>query len=169
MKEKESIVDCPEQQLILYVEKENGSYGPVQTGSYISANYLDDYFFKRRNLELDLRKRVKAGEVSLVYYYMILVDLSLSELAARAGMSKSKVKRHLDPKYYGNCSLKEITRYAGVFNVPVSNMLQIVLVKIDDHYESLFILEGKTKGVSVSQTATANPYCTATKIEDYGK
>jgi hypothetical protein len=167
MKEKESIIDCPEQQLILYVEKENGSYGPIQTGSFISANYLDDYFFKRRNLELSLRNKVIDGEASLVYYYMILVDLSLSELAARAGMSKSKVKKHLEPGHFGKCTLDELMRYARVFNVPLANMLQTVLVKIDDEYESLFILEGKTKGVSVFQTATANPHCTVTKIEDY--
>jgi len=139
MKEKESIVDCPEQQLILYVEKENGKYGPLQTGSFISANYLDDYFLKRRNLELSLRKRVLDGEVSMVYYYMILVDLSLSELASRAGISKSRVKRHLDPKHFGNCTVDELTRYAGVFNVPVAAMI------------------------------TIDPHCTEIKIEESGK
>lgn len=169
MKEKESIVDCPEQQVILYVEKENGKYGPVQTGSYISANYLDDYFFKRRNLELSLRKRVLDGEVTLVHYYMILVDLSLSELAARAGISKSRVKKHLDPKHFGNCTVDELTRYARVFNIPVAGMMQIFLVKIEDQYESLFILEGKSKRFSVTQSSTANPHCTEIKIEESGK
>jgi hypothetical protein len=169
MKEKESIVDCPEQQLILYVEKENGTYGPVQTGSYISANFLDDYFYKRRNLELSLRKRVIGGEVSLVYYYMILVDLSLPELAARVGLSKSRVKKHLDPGSFGGCSVEELTQYAKVFNVPVAGMMQLMLVKLGDQVESLFVLEGKAKGLTVTQSPTANPYCTEIIIEASGK
>ena len=42
MKEKDGFAECPEQQVILYVEKEDGKYEAMQTGSYLSANYLDD-------------------------------------------------------------------------------------------------------------------------------
>ena len=51
MKEKDGYSECPEQQVILYVEKEDGKYEAIQTGSYLSANYLDDFFLKRKNLE----------------------------------------------------------------------------------------------------------------------
>ena len=51
MKEKDGYVDCPQQQVILYVEKEDGTYGPIQTGSYITSNFLDDYELKRKHLE----------------------------------------------------------------------------------------------------------------------
>ena len=40
MKEKDGIIDCPQQQLILYVEKEDGTYEPLQTGSYLTKNSL---------------------------------------------------------------------------------------------------------------------------------
>ena len=30
MKEKDSIIDCPQQQVILYVEKEDGKYHPCK-------------------------------------------------------------------------------------------------------------------------------------------
>ena len=58
MKEKDVIIDCPEQQVILYVEKEDGKYEPMQTGSYITKNYLDDYEMKRHHLEESLKKQV---------------------------------------------------------------------------------------------------------------
>ena len=88
MKEKEGFVEYPEQQMILYVEKDDGKYGPMQTGSFISANYMEDYLYKRRNLELEMREQLVTGHISPVKYYMILIDLSLSELAARAGIRK---------------------------------------------------------------------------------
>ncbi len=117
MKEQEGIVNCPEQQVILYVEKEDGKYGPVQTGSYLTANYLDDYFYKRRNLEASLKERIVRGEISPVKYFMVLSDLTLSELAARAGIWKWRVKRHLDPVHFRSVSQSTLRKYANVFNV----------------------------------------------------
>jgi len=169
MKEKEGLADCPEQQLILYVEKEDGKYGPVQTGSYLSANYLDDYFYKRKNLEISLRKRVVEGEISLVYYYMVLVDLSISELASRVGISKSRVKKQFEPRGFAKCSVEELRKYAKVFNVPVANMLQIVLINVEKNYESLYIHEDKTLNISVEQDSTVNPYLSVTKIGERSK
>lgn len=166
MKEKEGLVDCPEQQMILYVEKEDGNYGPVQTGSYISANFLDDYFFKRRNLERTLRQQVADGEISPVKYYMILEDLSLSELSARTGIRKSKVQKHLETRYFGKITLNELHRYAGVFNVPAANLLQLLLVKVDADFESHLIIENKAKSLSVEQVKTKNPFIVMTKIEE---
>ena len=92
MKEKEGFVDCPEQQVILYVEKEDGKYGPIQTGSYITSKYLDDYELKRKNLEDSLRKKIQNREASPVYFYMVLEDLTISELASRIRIRKAKVK-----------------------------------------------------------------------------
>jgi len=169
MKERESIVNCLEQQVILYVEKEDGKFGPIQTGSYISANYLDDYFSKRKNLEFSLRTRVIDGEISPIYYYMVLEDLSISELAKRIGIRKSTVKKHFEPKCFAKCSVKILKKYSSVFNIPIANLLQIVLIKIDGHYESSSVLDDKTGKLSVVQSSTDNPYLSMTKIEESGK
>ena len=166
MKEKEGFVDYPEQQMILYVEKDDGKYGPMQTGSYISANYMDDYDFKRRNLEKQLRDELTRGSISPVKYYMVLEDLSFSELAARAGIRKSKVKKHLDPKHFGCATLDELLKYAAVFNVPLTSLVQVVLVKDNGSFESNFILENKAEKITVDHAQTGNPYIVLTKIEE---
>lgn len=166
MKEKEGIIDCPEQQMILYVEKEDGNYGPIQTGSYISANFLDDYFLKRRNLERALRQQVANGEISPVKYYMVLEDLSLSELSARAGIRKSRVQKHMETRNFGKITLTELHRYADVFNIPPANLLQLLLVKVDSDFESHLIIENQAKSISVAQEKTRNPYIVLTKIEE---
>jgi len=166
MKEKEGFVDYPEQQMIIYVEKEDGKYGPMQTGSYISANYMDDYIEKRRNLELELRDQLTNGMISPVKYYMVLEELSLSELAARAGIRKSKVNRHLLPEGFGTATVGELHRYASVFNIPIPNLLQVVLVKNNGRLESNLILENKADTISVVQVQTGNHYVVLTKIEE---
>jgi len=166
MKENEGFVDYPEQQMILYVEKDDGKYGPMQTGSYLSANYMDDYVYKRRNLEMELREQLISGAISPVKYYMVLEDLSLSELAARAGVRKSKVRKHLDPKQFGIVTADELSRYARVFNIPVANLLQVVLVNVNGSFESNLILENKAGNISVDHASTKNPYVALTQIEE---
>lgn len=126
MKEKDGIIDCPQQQLILYVEKEDGKYEPMQTGSYITKNFLDDYEMKRHHLEESLKKQVHSGEVSPIYYYMVLEDLTLSELAARAGIRKGKVKKHLEAAHFSSIPQNTLQLYADVFNIEVSNMLKLL-------------------------------------------
>ena len=166
MKEKDGFVDYPEQQMILYVEKDDGKYGPMQTGSYISANYMEDYLYKRRNLELELREQLIKGSISPVNYFMVLEDLTLSELSARADVRQSRVKKHLDPKQFGDVSVDELRKYAAVFNVPAANLLQVVLVNDKGNFESNLLLENKAEKISVDQTPTGNPYVVLTKIEE---
>ncbi|MCK9422839.1 MAG: hypothetical protein M0Q38_09585 [Bacteroidales bacterium] len=169
MKEKEGFIDYPEQQMILYVEKEDGKYGPMQTGSYISANFMDDYVLKRKNLESELREQLSLGKISPIKYFMVLEDLTLSELSARARIRKSKVKKHLDPDHFGSVTADELTRYASVFNIPTTNLLQVLLINTGEQFESHLILENKAKNISINQTPTENPYVVLTKIEEKNK
>ncbi|MFH1159689.1 MAG: hypothetical protein V1733_01910 [bacterium] len=127
MKEKEGYVDCPEQQMILYVEKENGQYGPIQTGSYITKNYLDDYFLKRRNLISSLKEQVDRKEISPVKFFMVLEDLTLSELSGRTGIPVRKVRKHLFPEQFAKLSPAELDPYATVFNVSGDQLVSLYL------------------------------------------
>ena len=126
MKEKDGYVDCPEQQVILYVEKEDGKYGPIQTGSYITSKYLDDYELKRKNLEDSLRKKIQNREASPVYFYMVLEDLTISELASRVRIRKAKVKKHLRHDYFNRISNEMLQQYADVFNVSLNDLIQLM-------------------------------------------
>jgi len=125
MKEKDSIVDCPQQQVVLYVEKEDGNYGPVQTGSYLTRNYLDDYELKRKHLEESLLKRIHAKEVSPVYYFMVLEDLTISELSARVRIRKGKVKKHLEFEGFQKLDQDMLNKYADVFNTTADRILSL--------------------------------------------
>jgi hypothetical protein len=129
MKEKDGYIDCPEQQVILYVEKEDGKYEPMQTGSYLTRNYLDDYEAKRKNLESSLLQKIKSKEMSSIQYYMILGELTLSELAARVGVRKGKVRKHLEFDGFASIPQDVLQKYAEVFNVKVEDISAFMHVK----------------------------------------
>jgi len=124
MKEKDGYAECPEQQVILYVEKEDGTYDAIQTGSFLSANYLDDYFLKQNNLEKALQERINKGEINAIEYYMVLEDLTISELAARAGIMKRIVRKHLIPGNFSKISETTLKKYSVVFNTPVEEIVR---------------------------------------------
>lgn len=132
MKEKDGIIDCPQQQVILYVEKEDGKYEPLQTGSYITKNFLDDYELKRRNLKESLKKQVVSGKISPVYYFMVLEDLTISELSARTGIRKGKVKKHIQADNFHAIPKEILQHYAEVFNVTMADMLNLLPSTPDD-------------------------------------
>jgi len=132
MKEKDGYVDCPEQQMILYVEKGDGKYGPLQTGSYITANYLDDYFLKREHLIASLKEKVVRGEISPIHYYLTLEELTISELAARVGLWRWTVRRHLMPKHFLKIKECILRKYAVVFNVSVDELRSMTGLKNED-------------------------------------
>lgn len=152
MKEEDLLVDFIPQQLILYAEKEDGSYGPVQTGSDMAKNHLDDYWFKYNNLQKSLMNQLINNEISSIQYYMILFELSPSELASRVGISTYRLKRHLKPEVFNKIRISLLQRYAVVFNVPIANMFQMILTTNEN-------------GPLIEQRATKNRNMVITKIQ----
>jgi hypothetical protein len=123
MKEADAKVEYQEHQMLLYVEKSDGSYGPLQTGSYMSKNYIDDFWDKRKRLENEAIEKLTNSIISPVGYYMLLLDLTPPDVARRTGISLRNVKKHSLPKNFPKISSACIKRYSEVFGVPVSEFL----------------------------------------------
>ncbi len=151
MKEKQAKVDYKEHQLVLYVEKRDGSYGPLQTGSFITKNYVDDFWLKRSNLEKHSMERIRAGEITPIAHYMTLEELTPLELAGRVRIPVRKVRKHLKPEHFGSVTLDQLKRYAGVFNVPLSALLQVMATD--------------AKNMKFREERTGNPYFTILHVK----
>ncbi len=132
MKEKDLYVDFKPQQAVYYVEKDDSTYGPIVSGSQISHDYLEDYFFKKKNLEKQLRDQMADNKISPVYYYMTLYEMGIGDLASRVRVSKRKLKKHFLPKYFEKLSIPLLKRYAAIFDIPLASMFQLVIVKQED-------------------------------------
>lgn len=155
MKEKELYIDYKPQQSVYYVEKDDESYGPLLSGSQLAKNYLDDFYEKRSKLEKGLREQLKKGEISPVYYYLIIQEYGEGDLALRAGVSLKKMRKHCKMEHFSRLRLSQLKKYADAFDIP--------LVK----FFSLFIAKQETAGkISIDYSETANPYFTISKIEE---
>lgn len=143
MKEKDLYVDFEPQQLVYYVEKEDNSYGAIISGSQLSANYLDDFWLKHKNLEQKLRTQIINSEISPIFYYMTLQEMGPKDLASRAGISYRKLQKVFKPEYFKKLSVKKIETFATIFNIPVANLFQTFLIKEQDR-EKLSVEQGET-------------------------
>jgi len=154
MKEKEAHIDFDLHPLVLYVEKEDGSYGRIESASYLSSNYLDDYLEKVKKWDKELKDKLEKGDISPVYYYMIMLEFGESDLASRVGISKRKLRKHCKMSAFEKISLKLLKHYADVFDVPVSNMLNFIAINEKDQ-----------KRLKIRTRKSNNPYITISKIE----
>jgi hypothetical protein len=114
-------------QLILYIEKEDHTYGPVQTGSYMVKNYLDDFFAKKARLQTLRLEELKAGKISPLAYYKDLVEIGEGDLACRVGISRRKLRFQMTPEGFSRTSVALLERYATVFGIPVAQLFQVIL------------------------------------------
>ena len=165
MKEKDLSVDCPHQQVILYAEKNDGTYGPFQTGSYMVGDFISEHYKITDRLNRSLEERLKNEEISPIYYYMMIEELSVPELAGRTGISTACVKKHITPKGFRKVSVSKLRRYADVLNIPVANMFQVINTLEDKNWDMGY--QGETdssKSGSISQAKTKNPLVVETKV-----
>ncbi len=124
---KQSAVQIPgERTFVVYVEKEDGSYGPVETGSVMVQEYFDDFLTKRRHLEAALRADLLQGRISIVAYYATLLSMGEGDLAARVGVSRRRLRTHMTPRGFARLRLETVQRYAAIFDIPVANLFQII-------------------------------------------
>lgn len=162
MKEKDAFVDYEPQQLIMYVEKEDGSFGPIQTGSYISKNYLDDFWQKMMKLRNSLLEKLKNNEITPIYFYKLIHDFNDVELSRRSGIPVFKVKRHQKVKSFKKISLSDMSKYAYAFDIPVANLLQAIVVEGNENNADS---DKDQQPLLVKQTRTKNEFLVITKIE----
>ena len=165
MKEKDLILNYPDQQVIYYAEKSDGTYGPLQTGAYMAGNHINEHFKISGNLNRSLLEQLKNGEISPICYYMNIEMLTITELAARVGISKRSCKKHLSTNGFQKLSISKLKRYADVLNIQVANMFQIIDTIEDKNWDAGYQEEVRSsKPFFISQGATKNPLLVETKI-----
>jgi hypothetical protein len=165
MKEKDLIMNYPEHQVVYYAEKNDGTYGPLQTGAYMAGNHIDEFYRLTENLNRSLLEQLKNGKISPICYYMNIEMLTIPELAARVGVSKRSLKKHMSPDGFQKLSISKLKRYADVLNIQVANMFQIIETIEDKNWDAGYQEQVRSsKPFLISQSATKNPLLVETKI-----
>jgi hypothetical protein len=152
MKEKDAQVDFESHKMTLFVEKEDGSYGTIQTGSYLAKNYLDEFWANMKHFKKTAVTQLINNEISPIAYYLITKEMAPADVAARIGISASQVKKQMTPKHFGTMKLSVVQQYADVFGIPVANLFQIAT---DDENADL-----------IQQKNTKNPFVTTLESKE---
>jgi hypothetical protein len=130
MKEKDIYVDFKSHEIILYAEKEDETYDAITSGSYAAAHNLDEFFLLKGNLDKQLRGELQKGNISPVYYYMLMQDMGPGDLADRIGISKRKLRKHFKPEKFLKLDKDILQKYATVFGVTIESMMSVSGEKI---------------------------------------
>jgi hypothetical protein len=128
VKEKDAIVDSKEQQIVLYVEKDDGSYGTVRTGAYMITEHGDDFRQKVADAEAQCRDKLPKKQISPIGFFITLFGMvqdamAIPDVAKRVGLRASAVRKHMEPKGYESVTVGQLKKYADVFGVPLPALL----------------------------------------------
>lgn len=111
---------------LCYVVDEKGQYTKVMSKGWAPKNdamklaWSDVYEHAE-----ETRKKVLAGELSPVAFYMELNVMNVSILASYMHLSKRKVRKHLQMKAFQKLKPEIIARYADVFGIETNNLTDI--------------------------------------------
>lgn len=145
MKEQDAHVEFDDQQVVLYVEKPDGTFGAYRTGAYMPATYLSDFMAKQKHFDSEARGQLLSGQISPIGYYLQLRSMSPADLASRVGLRTGRVKRDCTVKGFARIPVELVARYADVFDIAIADLFQLVPPA----------LEGLTKRAN-----TSNPFVT---------
>jgi len=104
--------------LVFYAVDESGKYVKEQSAGWEPVTVAHDQAFEAMEERLALvGERVKKGELSPIAYYMEKCLMDVKMLSRYTGISRWRVKRHLDPKVFRRLPPSLLERYAKVFGI----------------------------------------------------
>lgn len=124
MKEDEAKIESHQKQ-VMYVEKTNGSYATIETGSFIYNNYIDDFMEKQQHFWQRHCDDLTSNKISAIAFYQKIQELTVSDIAGRTGISLGRVKKHLTPDGFKKATVNELQLYSELFDIPVGAFFQI--------------------------------------------
>ncbi len=125
MKDTEVTTGLESHKMTVFVEHEDGTYGPAESGSYMVKNFIDNFAEKQKHFHESAYKDLAAGKISPVGYHMRLREIAPADLAVRAIMPVGKVKKILDPKGFASLTIGEAARIADVLGIPLADLFQL--------------------------------------------
>ena len=97
---------------------EQGNYTTVQSAGWEAKNLAINASIRHIEERVaETKRRVLAGELSPIAYYMELSRMDLPLLASYVGIHRFFVKRHFNPKRFRKLSASTLAKYAKVFEI----------------------------------------------------
>ena len=117
----------------IYTVDENGKYTTSYSMGWEVKNAVMKQAWEnlREKLE-EVRKKVLAGELSPVAFFMERNMMDVGLLAQYMEMRKWSVKKHLKPRHYKKLPQETLEKYADIFNITVEEMNDMERIKNEE-------------------------------------
>ena len=113
----------------------------------MAYNFIDDFQEKQRYFHEIYSQALLRGEISAIAYFMLMQELTVSEVADRTRLSAGQAKRHMSPKHFETLTVAQA--YAALFGIPVVKLFAFIAMA--------------DPGIQVGFQLSANPaVCTIT-------
>ena len=110
---------------LFYATDDNGAYVPVTSVGWEPENVAMQQAWEEIHFKVEAaRKRMLAGEVSPIVYYMEKTIMDLPLLASYVNKFKWQVKRHMKPAVFRKLSDNTLRKYAAAFKISLSELKQ---------------------------------------------
>ena len=107
----------------VYAVDENGQYTRISTSGWeVEEVVLRDVVNDFEKLAREAKTRVVKGETSPIEYFMNKYFMDVPALAASMGLTRWRVKRHLNPRVFNKLNAKLLQRYADFFQVDIDTL-----------------------------------------------
>lgn len=107
----------------MYAVDDDGKYTGVNSAGWEAENVATRLAWDTVDEELiETEKKVKAGELSPIAYYMQKCLMDIGLLAKYVGKWKFQVKRHMKPSVFKKLDKALLEKYASVFNITVTEL-----------------------------------------------
>lgn len=111
---------------LFYATDQGGNYVPVSSVGWEPENVAMQQAWEEIHARVEeARRRVKAGEVSPIAYYMEKTIMDLPLLASYVNKFQWQVKRHLKPTVFKRLSESTLQRYAAAFKITVQELKSV--------------------------------------------
>jgi len=112
--------------VLKYAVDKDGSYIKVPSVGWDTENIVLAQAWDAINENTEaVRKKVLAGELSPISYYMEKQMLTVKMLAQYVGYFPFRVRWHLKPKYFKRLSQEQLKKYARAFQITVEQLTTI--------------------------------------------
>ena len=108
---------------LMYATDKDGNYTGIPSSGWEAENEATKQAWDDVDETLaDTEKRVKAGELSPVAYYMQKNLMDVALLAKYAGKWQWQVKRHFNPSVFNKMNEAMLQKYADIFSISVDEL-----------------------------------------------
>ena len=110
---------------VVYALDKDGNYTTVASEGWEPENLAHKQAWDAINESVEnTKRRVIAGELSPIAYYIEKYQYSLKRLAHLTGLSKRTIRKHFSPKTFAKIDSKTLEIYSLAFQVPVEQILK---------------------------------------------